>query len=140
MVSMLSNPQQLHLRNRGLTLLEMTIVILILLTLAGGSLYFGGKIGDWRRGRDAAETLRTVYAAQRMFLADNPTVAVSSLTPAQLIPYLPKGMTAMPTVTSLDDTELAIKITVSPPVVDAGDGAVYDPSGSSKDGLWDIGR
>ncbi len=125
---------------RGLTLVEMSLVILLLLSLAGGSLYFGGKIGEWRRGREAAETLRTVHAAQRMFLSDNPTVAVSAITAEQLIPYLPRGMTAMPTVTSLDGEELGINITVSPPVVDAGDGVAYDPSGSPNDGLWDIGR
>ncbi|MFU8894438.1 MAG: Tfp pilus assembly protein FimT/FimU [Luteolibacter sp.] len=125
---------------RGLTLLEMTLVIFLVLTLAGGGLYFGGKIGDWRSGRNAAETLRTVYAAQRMFLSDNPTVKVADLTPEQLIPYLPRGYTAIPTVTSLEGNELEIKITVTPPVVDGGGGAVYDPSGSGKDGLWDIGR
>lgn len=127
-------------RNRGLTLLEMTLVIFLILSLAGGGLYFGGKIGDWRSGRNAAETLRTVHAAQRMFLSDNPTVNVADITPELLLPYMPRGTTAMPTVTSLEDTELAIKITVSPPVVDAGSGVAYDPSGSDKDGLWDIGR
>jgi len=127
-------------RRSGLTLLEMTIVIMILLAFAGGGLYFGSKVGDWRLGREAAETLRTVHAAQRMFLSENPTVTVSSLTEEQLIPYLPRGMTAMPTVTSLDGSELSINITVSPPVVDAGEGVVYDPSGSPNDGLWDIGR
>ena len=140
MFAMKTHPQPTGRRFRGVTLLEMTVVIMLLMTLAGGSLYLGGKLGDWRRGRDAAETLRTVYAAQRMFLAENPTVTLASLTPEQLIPYLPGNATAMPTVTSLDDTELAIKITVSPPVVDAGGGEDYDPSGSPKDGLWDIGR
>jgi hypothetical protein len=129
-----------RLTHRGLSLVEMTLVIFLLLTLAGGGLYFGGKIGDWRLGRDAAETLRTVYAAQRMFLSDNPTVQVSAITEEQLIPYLPRGMTAMPTVTSLEGNELGINIKVSPPVVDAGDETAYDPSGSPNDGLWDIGR
>jgi len=135
-----TRPEQHRHPGRGLTLLEMTIVIMILLVLTGGSLYLGGKIGDWRSGRNAAETLRTVYTAQRMFLSENPTVKVSELTAEQLIPYLPGGATAMPTVTSLEDDELEIMITVSPPVVDAGGGEVYDPSGSPKDGLWDIGR
>ena len=124
----------------GLTLLEMTLVIMLLLTFAGGGLYFGAQIGDWRRGRDAAETLRTVNAAQRMFLSDNPTAQVASITEEQLIPYLPQGMTDLPTVTSLEDEQLGIDITVTPPVVDAGEGVAYDPSGSPNDGLWDIGR
>jgi len=133
-------PTQSRDRNRGLTLLEMTLVIFLLLTLTGGGLYFGARIGDWRSGRNAAETLRTVHAAQRMFLSDNPTVRLADLEAEQLIPYLPGNMTAIPTVTSLEGAELEIIITVSPPVVDAGAGEVYDPSGSSKDGLWDIGR
>jgi len=46
----------------------------------------------------------------------------------------------MPTITSLDDEELGINVTVSPPVVDGGGGAAYDPSGSSSDSLWDVGE
>ena len=127
-------------RSRGVTLLEMTIVIMLLLALTGGGLFFTGKISEWRRGRDAAETLRMVYAAQRMYLADNPTTSVTTLEPGDLIPYLPAGRNEIPTVTSLEGAELKINVAVSPPVVDAGDGKPYDPSGSTSDGLWDIGR
>ena len=125
---------------RGATLLEMTIVIMILLTLIGGGLYFGGKIGEWRLGREAAETLRMVYAAQRMYLADNPTTPVASIKPEDLIPYLPAGRKKIPTITSLEGTELTVNVAVSPPVVDAGDGDAYDPSKSPSDGVWDVGR
>ena len=125
---------------RGVTLVEMAIVIGILLTMVGSGFYIGAQIGDWRRGRSAAESLRTVYAAQRMYLADHPTTPVSSLTPELLIPYLPAGATKMPTVLSLDGAELAILVTVSPPVVNDGGGKAYDPSGKSNDGLWDIGK
>ena len=125
---------------RGATLLEMTIVIMMLLTLTGGGLYFAGKISDWRHGREAAETLRMVYAAQRMYLADNPTTPVASLTPEDLIPYLPAGRQEIPTITSLEGNELNVNVAVSPPVVDAGEGKSYDPSGSPSDGLWDVGR
>jgi len=125
---------------RGFTLLEMSLVIGILLALVGSGFYVGNKVGQWRLGREAAEVLRTVHAAQRMYLADNPTTPVSSITHAMLIPYLPRGATEMPTVTSLDGTELAILVTVSPPVVDGGGGKAYDPSGSPHDGLWDIGK
>jgi len=126
--------------SRGATLLEMSLVIMMLLALTGSGIYFSGKIGEWRSGREAAETLRMVYAAQRMYLADNPTTPVSSLEPADLIPYLPAGRTEIPTVTSLEGNELPINVAVSPPVVDAGEGEPYDPSGSPNDGLWDVGR
>lgn len=124
----------------GLTLIEMTIVMLLLMSLIGGSLMVNRKIGDWRRGREAAETLRTVYAAQRMFLSDNPTVAVGTITSAQLIPYLPTKATAMPTVKSNSGSTLGILVNVSPPIINNGSGTYYDPSSSRTDNLWDVGE
>ena len=90
-------------------------------------------------GRQASETLRQVYSAQKLYLADNPTASVSSLTGALLIPYLPNQATTMPTVTSLSGATLNIIVTVMPPVVNDGTGQTYDPSGSSTDNLWDVG-
>jgi len=118
----------------------MTIVIMILLSLIGIGLYSANSVKNWRLGRQASETLRTVYTAQRLYLSDNPTAAVSSLTGALLIPYLPNKAAAMPTVTSLTGTTLNIKVTVFPPVVDGGGGTPYDPSGSTTDSLWDVGE
>ena len=97
-------------------------------------------MNEWKLGREAGETLRTVYSAQRMFLADNPTKLVGDITAANLIPYLPNNATAMPTVKSLTGASLSIMVNVSPPVINAGSGVVYDPSGSSTDSLWDVGK
>lgn len=134
------NPKQLvSYKARGFTLIEMTVVICVLITLMSTGLYFSSKISDWQAGKEAAEQLRGVYAAQRMYLADHPTTAVTNLNTANLIPYLPNNPGAMPTVLSLDDAELGINVTVSPPVLTLG-GAVYDPSGSSSDSLWDVGE
>lgn len=134
-------PQSHHHESaKGFTLLEMTVVIMVLISLISTGLFVSRKMDDWQRGREAAETLRSVYSAQRMFLADNPTRTVASLTAAELIPYLPMGGTAMPTVKSLANTNLAIIVNVSPPVVNAGTGTTYDPSGSSTDSLWDVGE
>lgn len=124
----------------GVTLLEMTIVILVLLTLVGVGTYSSSKISEWKLGREAGETLRTVHAAQRMYLADRPTTTVSAITAADLLPYMPNGTTSMPTVESLEGTQLGIIVNTNPPVVDAGGGAAYDPSGRSDDSLWDIGQ
>jgi prepilin-type N-terminal cleavage/methylation domain-containing protein len=124
---------------RGFTLVEMSVVICVLIALMSTGLYFGSKISEWQAGKEAAEQLRGVYAAQRMYLADHPTTAVADLTPDILVPYLPNNPGAMPTVLSLDDAALGIDVTVSPPVLTLGD-AVYDPSGGSSDSLWDVGE
>lgn len=133
-------PHSSAIPGRAFTLLEMSIVLLVLLTLIGTSLFGTRKIDEWKLGRQASETLRSVYSAQRMYLADNPTASVSGLTSTLLIPYLPNGATTMPTVKSLTGTNLSILVNVSPPVINAGSGTTYDPSGSSKDSLWDVGE
>lgn len=126
--------------NKGLTLIEMTIVLMMLMALLGtGVMVFRG-VDDWKLGRTASETVRTVHSAQRMFLADHPTRLVSSITPEEILPYLPGNPTSMPTVKSLENTNLSIMVDVSPPVIDDGAGNPYDPSGNPKDSLWDVGE
>jgi len=127
-------------RPGAFTLLEMTIVIMVLLALISTGLFVNNKMDEWKLGKQAGETLRTVYAAQRMYLADNPTAAVSSITNTKIIPYLPNQATTMPKVTSLVGTQLNILVNVSPPVINGGSGVTYDPSGSSNDSLWDVGE
>lgn len=124
----------------GFTLLEMTIVILVLLTLMGTGLFVSNQYSKWQAGRKASEELRNVYSAQRMYLADNPTVAVASITAADLIPYLTTRATALPTVESLEGNALTIKVDVSPPVISDGGTGIYDPSGQPLDSLWDVGE
>lgn len=124
----------------GVTLLEMTVVILVLLSLMGTGLIVSTQYKNWQLGRAASEELRNVYSAQRLYLADNPTVAVADITAADLIPYLTSRATVMPTVKSLEGTTLTIKVDVSPPVINNGSGGVYDPSGNSLDSLWDVGK
>jgi len=124
----------------GFTLIEMTVVILVLLTLMGTGLFVTKQYGVWQLGRNASEQLRNVYSAQRLYLADNPTVAVADLTEANLIPYLTNRGTALPTVVSLEGETLTIKVNVNPPVINDGGGGVYDPSGKPLDSLWDVGQ
>jgi type II secretory pathway pseudopilin PulG len=125
---------------RGLTLLEMTLVMLLLMALMGTALVSNRKYTEWKLGREAAEILRTVHSAQRLYLSDNPTVAVSTITPALLLPYMPNNATAMPTVKSLAGTNLSILVNVSPPIINNGSGRYYDPSSSRTDNLWDVGE
>lgn len=123
-----------------MTLLEMTIVIMMLLTLVGVGVYSVRGLDNWKLGRTASETLRTVHTAQRLYLADNPTVLVANITATNIIPYLPNGVTTMPTVKSLTGTTLSILVNQSPPIINSGSGARYDPSGSFTDSLWDVGE
>jgi prepilin-type N-terminal cleavage/methylation domain-containing protein len=127
-------------RRRGFTLLEMTIVIMVLIALISTGLFVNTKMDEWKLGRAASETLRQVYTAQRMFLADNPTRLVSAITNTDVIPYLPGNATSLPTVKSLTGANLGILVNVSPPVINAGSGVPYDPSGDNRDSLWDVGE
>ncbi len=136
----MKTPRRSRFQAKGFTLLEMTIVILVMLALMGTGLFTYRKMDEWKLGRAASESLRSVYTAQRMFLADNPTFAVTGLTPALLIPYMPNNAAAIPTIHSKAGTNLTITVTTSPPVIDAGGGTVYDPSGSNTDSLWDVGE
>ncbi len=124
---------------RGLTLIEITVVITVLMVLVGMSMYAVGGYKEWKLGSAASVELRKVYNAQRTYLAENPTESVSSLTAAKVIPYLSDGATSLPTVEDMDGNNLSIKVDVVPPVVEDGTGTTYDPSGNPGDGLWDVG-
>lgn len=122
------------------TLLEMSIVLMVLLAMISMGVFTFRKYDEWKLGRAASEDLRNVYSAQRMYLADNPTKDPTTLVDADLIPYLPNRAAAIPTVRSLAGAQLAIFVNQSPPRINAGNGTVYDPSGSNIDSLWDVGE
>ena len=123
----------------GLTLIEMTVVILVLLSLTGAFFASAGSIGDWQKAKEASSILRDVEVAQIEFLANNPQRGVDTLTAAEVANYLPGSPTSLPTAVDLDGNTLTISVTVSPPVLLSGS-SVYDPSGSSSDSLWDVGK
>jgi prepilin-type N-terminal cleavage/methylation domain-containing protein len=131
----------------GFTLLEISVVILVLLTLAGLGMAVSNNMRQWQLARAASEDLRSVYSAQRMYLADNPLTPVANLTEAMLIPYLPnRGVVAPATlvaafqpIRAITGANLGFRITQSPPVLVQG-AVVYDPSGSATDSLWDVGQ
>lgn len=124
----------------GFTLIELSVVIGMLIVLLSTGVFFSSAITDWSAGRNASETLRSVYIAQRTYFADHPTASISSLSRSDLLPYIPNGPASFPQVEGLDGTMRDIKVTVSPPVVIDSSGAIYDPSGKSNDSLWDVGE
>lgn len=129
-----------HTNNkRAMTLLEMTVVIIVLLTLISLSVFSVNGYREWQRGTEAARVLRMVYNAQRTYLAEHPTESVSSLTAAKVIPYLSDNASELPTAVAMDSSILTVKVSVSPPVLVDADGGDYDPSGDTDDGLWDVG-
>lgn len=129
---------------RGFTLIEMSIVIFVLLALMTSGFYVSNVVGQWKLARDGSETLRTVYVAQRTYLADNPTVALTSLTPAMLLPYLPNNPATFPTAKSLESATLYPRVNVSPPYLTTTTGGTsgtrYDPSKTTTDSQWDVGE
>lgn len=129
---------------RGFTLIELSVVIFILIALLSMGFGMSKAIDKWKKGKEASETLRSVYTAQRLYLADHPTRPIGEITPAMVAPYIPNGNgTAVPTTPSLTNVTLYARVNVSPPIwtpTSGGtDGVAYDPSGSSTDSLWDVG-
>ncbi|MEK7949063.1 type II secretion system protein [Luteolibacter soli] len=133
--------------HRGFTLLELTLVMSVLLLLITVGLKSNNAFKTWKLAREASDTLRTVYIAQRTYLADNPTTAMSALTPALLLPYIQNGPTVFPTAKSVTGATLNVFVGASPPfytttatVSGATSPSRYDPSGSTTDSLWDVGE
>jgi prepilin-type N-terminal cleavage/methylation domain-containing protein len=120
----------------GFTLVEMSVVIAMILLLAGAASLGIKPYYAYRDGRAAGEMLRAVKAAQLMYLSDNPSTPVANLTQALLLPYMPSG--TWPTLPSVNGVVPTINCTVFPPVAVLS-GATYNPSGSPTDGLWNVG-
>lgn len=117
----------------------MTLVIALMLTLSGVVMYSIDAITEWQKGRAASEQLKAVYIAQKSYLADHPTKSYTQFTSDELIPYLPNRPGAMPTTTGENDEALALKFNIMPPEFRLN-GSTYDPSDSTEDGLWDVGK
>ncbi len=122
----------------GMTVIEMSLTLALMISFAGAVAYSLHGVGEWRKAREASTDLRSVYVAQKAYMADNPTADISTVLAADLVPYLPSGITAIPSVTALDGSSKSIIFTVMPPVVENAT-TPYDPSGASDDGLWDVG-
>ena len=121
-----------------MTLVELSLTLALLLAFASVVAFSLGGMNTWKLGRRASVDLQSVYLAQKSYLADHPTVAISGISATDLQPYLPTTMTSVPTVEALDGSPLTIDFSVMPPVVSGGSGT-YDPSGDSEDALWDVG-
>ena len=126
-------------RANGFTLVEMTVTIAVILVLAGAASLGVKPYYAFRDGRAAGEMLRAVKAAQLMYLSDNPSALLTSLTPGptgNLVQYMPNGY--WPILPLVNGVAPTINCTVFPPVAVLS-GATYDPSPSTTDGLWDVG-
>jgi len=128
------------MKKKGFTLIELTVVISVILILAGGSLFYTNVYRDYIRGVEAGLELKTIYSAQREYLADRPATDTSTFvfdTATNLRGYLPAGY-VLPTVEALDGSNLTINMTL-PPTFSNG-GSIYDESRSRNDGIWDAGQ
>jgi prepilin-type N-terminal cleavage/methylation domain-containing protein len=128
--------QRVARSKRGFTLVELSVTIAVILVLAGIASLGIQPYFAYRDGRAAGEMLRSVKAAQLMYLSDYPSTPVTGLTQTMLLPYMPNGTwPVLPTVGAVVPT---IDCKVFPPVALLS-GTPYDPSGSTTDGLWDVG-
>lgn len=119
---------------KGVTLIELTVVIAMILTLVSATTLSISYYRDYQAGLSAGEELKAVYQAQRLFLADNPTTPVNAIVWANIAPYMANAA-PLPVVNDLNGNPLVIDLAVSPPVFIG-----YDPSGSPTDGIWDAGK
>ena len=94
---------------------------------------------DWQKGRDASEKLKAVYIAQKSYLADHPSASYADFEASDLIPYLPNRPGAMPTSESLNGQTLDLNFKMMPPQFNLS-GTAYDPSDTTDDSLWDVGK
>jgi prepilin-type N-terminal cleavage/methylation domain-containing protein len=128
----------LHSRStRGLTLVELSVTIAVILILAGAASLSVKPYLAYRDGRAAGEMLRAVKAAQLMYLSDNPATPVANLTQPLLSPYMPNG--AWPILPLVNGQQPTIDCTQFPPVA-VLNGATYPPPPAKTDGLWNVGQ
>lgn len=126
-------------RTAGFSLIEISLVMALLLGLGVGMGFGVTSLQKWKRGKDAALGLQAAYAAQRAYMADHPTADIATVTATQLQAYLPQGWSSLPDAAGLESEVLTLDHTVMPPRWLAG-ASVYDPSGKTDDGLWDVGE
>lgn len=141
-VAMLTSNKHKRLRakmKRGLTLIEMTVVIVILIVLVGMSMFAVNGYREWQVASEATQKLRMIYNAQRTYLAEHPTTDVADVEAADIIPYLSDSSAALPIAKDLDGNDLGVMIKESPPYFLDSNDQRYDPSGQPSDGLWDVG-
>jgi type II secretory pathway pseudopilin PulG len=117
----------------GTTLVELSVTIGVIVILAAIVSLSVQPFMAYRDGRAAGEALRSVKAAQLMYLADHPAAPVNTLTQAMLLPYMPQG--SWPTLPKYNGTTPTIVCNQFPPVASIG-----DPSGAPDEGLWDVGK
>ncbi len=140
---------------RGVTLLELSMVMALILSLAFLGSYSMQQYQEWQKGRNASLTLEAVYEAQRAYLADHPTLTPAQLQESDLLEYLPQGwgaesgvqsmaqLLARGQISGISGEALDLDINHMPPTFTLG-GSVYDPTqtrtGGRWDGLWDTGE
>ncbi len=123
----------------GFSLIEVSLVIGLIITLSAFVGISVSAVQNWQLGKNAALSLQAVYTAQRSYMADHPTSDISTVTATQLQSYLPQGWSSIPVFVGTKNEQLTLNFTVMPPRLLNGSN-VYDPSGKSDDGLWDLGK
>ena len=137
----------INLKQKGVTLIELTVVITVMIALISTVTLGVAAYRNWQRGLEGGEAIKAVYQAQRLYLADNPTKAVGGIVFTDISSYMPDAVTAadsgtagvvsLPNVTDpAGGTGITVNIQVSPPVMNSH----TDISNSTTDGLWDAGK
>ena len=135
----MENPRDRCILSRGFTLLEISFVMGLILGLSVMIGFGYNTVSSWKKGKEAGLSLQAVYAAQRAYMADNPTADIAAVTSTLLIAYLPQGWSSLPVFVGLNGEVLTLRFSVMPPILMSGS-STYDPSGKTSDSLWDVGE
>ena len=130
---------------KGFTLIELTVVIVLILSIASISTFTVQSYVTWKEGIEAGAKLKEIHIAQKLYLADFPLETPSELADPvnkqKFLNYLDSFNKHLPIINAKKKdggSELEINILVIPPTLLLNN-QEYDPTGK-KDNLWDAGQ
>ena len=144
---MKNRDSNINYNSKGVTLVELTLVIAVMITLISTVTLGVSAYRDWQHGLEGGEAIKAVYQAQRLYLADNPTTDPTDLVFTHIDPYFPNrlnavdsgtaGIVRLPDVIDPDGAKgnFTVNFALPTPIMHSH----TDKTGDN-DGLWDVGK
>jgi prepilin-type N-terminal cleavage/methylation domain-containing protein len=142
-----SKPTLLNKLNQGMTLIELSMVMAVILSLGGIVTYASmNQYYEWKRGSEAGLLLREVDYATKLFLSDRPRIDPASFQRSDVARYLSPDIKNLPAarldadgLPYLPNQSGTYNLTINFSAV-LEPTASQDFSSQTDDSLWDIGK